>query len=261
MYIKDFKSGHDDHDQQWSAGEFLILMQRKPLRDGLHSHEPAIRAIVRHVRMGQMGPWMMGTARVQHYTLGLSGSYGGDGMPTLVAPAVYAQGIDLPQDLYEAWNVGNGHNSAGSEAPLMRAWARENLDTLKAVRDVETPDELPNFSSPESLFQWSAVRNVNKAGVSFVTMRLEYVVESFRAGRPLYRIIHNYAKVGDVATVSMEQARYIRKAQDELQALCLAEMRKRGYGAGDNPEFVVPPADWVPFVLSQAGYSQAWVSA
>lgn len=254
------RTGTTDDGQQFSAGEFLILMQRKPLRNGLHPYEPAVRALVRYARLSQLGHWMMGTVRVQHYSLTLSGSYGQDGLPKSVAPAVYAQGIDLPQELYDAWNKGGGHNSAGSEAQAMRKWALANLDALKASKRIDIPDELPDFDSPESLYNWSAVRNVNKDGISFVTMRLEYDYQSFREGRPQYKIRHDFAKVGDAATVSFAQRDLISRSQASLLELCSRELRKHGFDVR-NSGVVSPPAAWVPFILQQSGYAPAKVSA
>lgn len=91
-----------------------------------------IRAIVRHVAMTQCGHFMMGNARVHGHRLTLSGSYGSDGLPDTVPPEVYERGLELPKDLYDAWNNGGGWNSVGSEAPLMRKWALENLKALRS---------------------------------------------------------------------------------------------------------------------------------
>lgn len=91
-----------------------------------------LRAIVRYVRMRQCGQFMMGSARVGKHNLILSGSYGGDGLPKSVPDEVYEAGVELPQELYDAWNNGGGWNSAGSEAPAMRAWALANFPRTKA---------------------------------------------------------------------------------------------------------------------------------
>jgi hypothetical protein len=86
-----------------------------------------LRAIVRYVRMRQLGHFMMGSARVGKTRLTLSGSYGSDGLPKTVPDEVYEAGTPLPQSLYDAWNKGGGWNSAGAEAPAMRQWAKQNL--------------------------------------------------------------------------------------------------------------------------------------
>lgn len=90
------------------------------------------RAIVRYVRMKQFGQFMMGTARVGKHKLILSGSYGGDGLPKSVPDEVYEAGVELPQELYDAWSNGGGWNGAGSEASAMRTWAIANFPRTKA---------------------------------------------------------------------------------------------------------------------------------
>ncbi len=82
-----------------------------------------LRAIVRYVRMRQLGHFMMGSARIGSQRITLSGSYGSDGLPVSVPDEVYQMGAELPGELYNAWNNGGGWNGAGSEAPAMRQWA------------------------------------------------------------------------------------------------------------------------------------------
>jgi hypothetical protein len=86
-----------------------------------------IRAIVRYVRMRQLGHFMMGSARVGKTRLSLSGSYGSDGLPVSVPDEVYLTGTPLPQELYDAWNNGGGWNDAGRERVQMERWAKETL--------------------------------------------------------------------------------------------------------------------------------------
>jgi hypothetical protein len=75
---------------------------------------------------------MMGYARVHGERITLSGSYGGDGLPTSVPDAIYgAHGIVLPAELVAEWNHGGGWNGAGSEAASMRKWALQNLAELR----------------------------------------------------------------------------------------------------------------------------------
>lgn len=107
-----------------SAGEqcarrarFLLLVQLEAGGE--------IRGIVRKVALRQLGHWMMGRARVRGESLTISGSYGHDGLPMTVGENVFAAGVKLPDDLREAWSKGGGWNGAGSEAPAMRAWARQ----------------------------------------------------------------------------------------------------------------------------------------
>jgi hypothetical protein len=93
----------------------------------VQSNSYPLRAIVRYVRMRQLGHFMMGSARVNGHSLTLSGSYGSDGLPTSVPDDVYDAGVELPQYLYDAWNKGGGWNSAGSEAAQMREWAKQTF--------------------------------------------------------------------------------------------------------------------------------------
>jgi hypothetical protein len=95
-------------------------------------HHKEIRALVRKVAMRQCGHFMMGSARAFGHRIGLSGSYGGDGLTVTVPREVFDKAIPIPTDLHEAWNKGGGHNSAGSEAFAMRDWALANLDKLES---------------------------------------------------------------------------------------------------------------------------------
>lgn len=110
--------------EQVAAGLFLMLVSNPDASF-------PIRALVRHVRMRQVGHFMMGSARVGPHNLTVSGSYGADGLVMNVPEDVYARALELPQELYDAWNTGGSWNSAGSEAPSMRQWARANLERLR----------------------------------------------------------------------------------------------------------------------------------
>lgn len=96
------------------------------------NHHP-IRAIVRYVRMRQLGHFMIGSARIGKTRITLSGSYGSDGLPKTVPDEVYEAGTPLPQELYDAWNKGGGWNSAGNEREAMEKWAKQNLITNKST--------------------------------------------------------------------------------------------------------------------------------
>jgi hypothetical protein len=76
----------------------------------------------------------MGSVRAFGHRIGISGAYGEDGLPCLVPAEVFARAVPIPLELREAWNHGGGHNSAGSEALAMRAWALANLRTLEPAR-------------------------------------------------------------------------------------------------------------------------------
>ncbi|HEX5426534.1 MAG TPA: hypothetical protein VFW94_23505 [Candidatus Acidoferrales bacterium] len=130
MFITTKYSGYNRHGEQSAAGRFLILMQ--PNFDTKLTGKQPLRAVVRYVRLRQLGHFMMGSARIGKHRLSLSGSYGGDGLPVSVPDEVYQSGVELPQELYDAWNNGGGWNGAGSEAPAMRAWALATFPRTKA---------------------------------------------------------------------------------------------------------------------------------
>jgi len=113
-----------------------VILSAKHRVEGCRYFRPSminypIRAIVRHTSLSQLGQFMMGFARVHGERITLSGSYGSDGLPSNVSDAVYERGLELPQELREAWNNGGGWNSAGSEASAMRTWALKNLAELR----------------------------------------------------------------------------------------------------------------------------------
>lgn len=120
MFITLRNSGYDRHGQ-FASGRFLILMQ--PDVDG--GHKAPIHAAVRFTSLRQLGPFMMGHARVKGHTLSLSGAYGNDGLPCTVSQEIYAQGAPLPPELFHAWKTGDGWNGPGTEGPALRAWAKE----------------------------------------------------------------------------------------------------------------------------------------
>jgi hypothetical protein len=93
-----------------------------------------LRAFVRRVAMQQVGHFMMGECRLFGTTVTLSGSYGSDGLPKTLPRAIWERGLEVPQELRDAWNKGGGHNAAGNEAEAMAEWAWENLDKLESQR-------------------------------------------------------------------------------------------------------------------------------
>lgn len=103
-------------------------------REVKYIHHTEIRALVRKVAMHQCGHFMMGSARAFGRRIGLSGSYGGDGLTVTVPREIFDRAIPIPAELHEAWNKGGGHNNAGSEAYAMRDWALANLDKLESTK-------------------------------------------------------------------------------------------------------------------------------
>lgn len=128
MYIKQTAAYYRGTEQCARRGLFLLLIQPA----GIEGTKKPIKALVRKVALRQCGHWMMGTARVYGHSLTVSGAYGADGLVMEAPDEVYNRApVELPSDLAEQWNNGGGWNSAGSEGPAIRQWARENLKALQ----------------------------------------------------------------------------------------------------------------------------------
>lgn len=129
MFITTKYSGYNRAGEQSAGGLFLILLARdgKLDRDGL-------RAVVRYVRMRQLGQFMMGSANIGRKHLTLSGTYGNDGLPLTVDDATWQRGVPVPPELYDKWNTGGGWNGPGTEATDLRAWALQHLVVLQGRR-------------------------------------------------------------------------------------------------------------------------------
>jgi hypothetical protein len=128
--------------QQHASGAFLIVFDRWEQRDDipvlkqekLANGRGALRAAVRHVKLHQCGHWMMGEAHLNGIRVGLSGSYGSDGLPVDVTghPGVsWDDLLPLPDELVEEYWDGDGWNSCGKEAPAMNEWALANITALR----------------------------------------------------------------------------------------------------------------------------------
>ena len=142
MYIKPTRGYYKGTSQCSSRQWFLIMCTPGKkvkavlsdyeyyLADYPQSDRIPIRCIVRKVALEQLGHFMMGYARAFNYVLPISGGYGNMGLPTDVDREVWDKAIPLPDNLYDAWNKGEGWNSCGSEAPLMREWAINNFEIL-----------------------------------------------------------------------------------------------------------------------------------
>ena len=144
MFIETARGRYgSDGSQHSGRALFLILVQRDYFKDAEGNYlspkdrpdgYTEIRAIVRKVALHQCGHWMMGSARVKGERISISGAYGSDGNTCTVSEKVFQESIPLPKELYDAWNKGEGWNGAGSEAPMMRTWATDNLDRLYRVK-------------------------------------------------------------------------------------------------------------------------------
>ena len=119
MFISITKRGYTRDGTQFAHGRFLVLCRP----DDWDKRDEPIRAFVCYARMSQLGHFMMARVTRKGHRLSLSGSYGGDGLPCSVPRDIYDSAVPVPADLIDKWNHGGGWNSAGSEAPAMRAWA------------------------------------------------------------------------------------------------------------------------------------------
>ena len=144
MFIRSNR-GYTRHGEQWASGPFLMLIVDKD------SEEPNVRrnvrAIVRSVRLKQLGHFMMGAVsiktapNVQHH-ISVSGAYGSDGLLLDVPSDVFALGVPLPLKLYDAWSHGGGHNNVGSEAHAIHDWALKNMKALTRTYKQVRKDEV-----------------------------------------------------------------------------------------------------------------------
>ena len=122
MYIRPSFSYYRGAEQCTPRGLFLLLLQPERATIGETCARDNIYACVRKVALRQCGAWLMGRVNLGGQWHGVSGAYGHDGLPMTVK-ALPRDAVPLPAELYDAWNKGGGWNSAGNEAPAMRAWA------------------------------------------------------------------------------------------------------------------------------------------
>lgn len=122
MYLKPTLTYYRGSEQCSQRGLFLILIQPERATIGETCAPENTYAVVRKVALSQCGHFMMGRANISGKWHTVSGAYGSDGLPMSV-DVLPRDARLLPRDLYDAWSKGGGWNSAGSEAPAMRAWA------------------------------------------------------------------------------------------------------------------------------------------
>lgn len=159
MFIKTTKAGYTKNGTQIAAGYFLLVCQHD-------EHPRELRAIVRYVRMRQLGHFMMARLQLAGHVFSLSGEFGSDGLPFDItragdfakekpentswqprltreeADALWSMMVPVPQVLADAyWKDSTGHNSVGSTAPAFRNWARQNIGKLNRSGDrLATPE-------------------------------------------------------------------------------------------------------------------------
>lgn len=103
---------------------FLLLLQPERASIAETCAAENTYAVVRRVALEQCGHFMMGVCNIGGRWRSVSGAYGNDGLPMgIAANALPSDAKPLPRELYALWNAGGGHNSAGSEAEALRAWA------------------------------------------------------------------------------------------------------------------------------------------
>lgn len=118
MYIRGSHRYYEsDGTQHVCKAPFLLLLQPADKSGPENTY-----AVVRKVALRQIGHFMMGRVRLGPKWHSVSGSYGNDGLPMTV-DVLPKDAKLLPRALYDAWNKGEGWNSAGNEAAAMREWA------------------------------------------------------------------------------------------------------------------------------------------
>lgn len=123
MFLATKRSGYD------RGGLFLILMSRKV------APYPALeelRALVRFTAYRQCGQFMMGRATVKGERVGLSGSFGGDGLPINPTDEVWSMGVPVPEELATTY-WGEERANEGACYPQLRKWAT-NPANLRKLR-------------------------------------------------------------------------------------------------------------------------------
>jgi hypothetical protein len=129
MYLRNSGGGYRNGQQVALRGPFLVMLQPDTGDTSADCAAP-IRCVVRKVALSQLGHFMVGRANIGGRWISVSGSYGHDGLPLPVPPAVYLRGVILPDNLRDAWDKGGGWNGAGAEAEAIRSWALANLENL-----------------------------------------------------------------------------------------------------------------------------------
>ena len=119
----------------WAWKDYLSTEEREAGYGEVLYHAPftELRCFVKYVHMHQCGAWMMGNTELGNHKVHLSGTYGDDGLPKTLPRPVWERGVPLPEDLALMWAKGGGHNCAGAEGPLIRAWALKHQDALRAA--------------------------------------------------------------------------------------------------------------------------------
>jgi hypothetical protein len=137
MFIKSGRKWYTRNGQH-SSGAFLMLF----CREGRE-----LRACVRHVKLTQIGHFMIGQVKFGPWEFVLSGGFGSDGLPINLSGYTtekmtpeevdhfWEQLVSVPQELAEKYWKSESHNGiAASVANDLRKWALANLKALRKIK-------------------------------------------------------------------------------------------------------------------------------
>jgi hypothetical protein len=265
MFISELERG-----ETWTRGNFLMLCQERPIGVmGITKTSP-ICGIVRRVKMQKFGHFMMGDIRVGHYTEVLSGTYGQDGLICDVPPAMYRHGVQLPSHLVKLWETSTGHNGPGHEGQPIREWAYKNMGQLSTNADMAydrtTLDQTPDLDDPKSFDgRFLMTGNIDKAGLSYVTLRSEWVLDAFRSGSAAFEFKFGLVRCSTGRPVLKSKVEgvtfdhpLIMEAQSRIWVTLRQSLARNGWTAYyRDPQTTTwtAPEAWLPVVRYNMGFS------
>jgi hypothetical protein len=141
MFITGGKATYTKDGDQKAKGRFLMVFDHPD--DKVFDKKRPLRCLIRPVTMQQLGHWMMAKWTHDGYTLSLSGTYGGDGLPISTAAnpdkqafvrKLWDQLTPMPDDILALFWHDDGHNSSGKNGPSIHAWAVANLKELSKLK-------------------------------------------------------------------------------------------------------------------------------
>jgi hypothetical protein len=149
MFLTSKRGFHRRNGTQWVCGTFLWVVLPDAPPPGVE-HDPSrlyhppfalARAFVRSVTMTQSGHFMSGPITVGPYQGWVEGTYGANGLPDDAPTWVWSAGVQVPEDIMNAWAKGEGgHNGGGAEMLELGKWARQHLRELRrAGRLLQAP--------------------------------------------------------------------------------------------------------------------------
>lgn len=114
------RRGDTRSGEQFVHGYFLLLAMAEEAK----CKQGNVYGIVTYVRLRQMGHCMNGFAFINGVKVFIEGTYGMNGLPRSVPKRVLEAGTVVPEELYDAWNKGGGHNRGGAEQYAFAEWAK-----------------------------------------------------------------------------------------------------------------------------------------